>query len=180
MKQKGFTLIELMITLVVMGILLSAVVGTAQTVIANARLRAITDEFRTGLMTAKMEAIKRNSAITFNPDANGWDNGWNIKIPANFIPTGMTADPDGNLELHSKAVPTAVLTVTTDVTTTAVRFTGTGRPDAPVKFSFKPTDKTCPKDDPHSEFTCLNVEVTSGGQIKVCNPNAEKKSGYGC
>lgn len=161
-KYNGFTLIELMITLTVLGILLMSVVGFAGTYVSNAKLRSITDEFRTGLMTAKIEAIKRNSKIDFTATSNG---SWSIAIPAAYTESGdiqslQHKDIDGNsLYVVGKDVD--------NVSVSVISFTGSGRPTVSKNVTFSVTipNKTCGVD-----ITCLNVLVTTGGQIKVIKP----------
>ena len=180
MKQKGFTLIELMITLVVMGILLMSVVGMAQTFITNAKLRTSAEEFRTAITTAKVEAVKRNASIIFNSDSTG---GWGIDIASAFTVSGSIE------HLQTKATTSLLSVVALDKdgnAFTKFRFTGTGRPSSdtstevptppnyPITYSFSVANKSCGSD---SGITCLNVVITGGGQIKVCNPEATNISG---
>src|ERR1035437_6160157 len=188
MKQKGFTLVEILITLTVLSILLMGVVGMASSFVINAKLRSTVDEFKTGLSTAKIEAIKRNASIIFTPNSDG---GWEIAIASSFTTSGSIE------KLQSKAMSSSNLTVTavdgagTTLTTATskFRFTGSGRPSSdtstevptppqyPITFKFTATGKTCGSD---SGITCLNVTLTSGGQLKTCNPEAASTSIYGC
>jgi len=153
-----------MISLAVMGILLMSVVGLAQSYIANARLRTTADELRVGLMTARIEAIKRNTVIAFTPSSTG---GWSMEDIYNSTP------------LPQKSITTTPITVTVldknGNSISKVSFTGSGRPGSkipdtstvinyPLKLSVKPTVA-------NSDITDLEVRLESGGQIKVCNPN---------
>ncbi len=79
--QGGFTLIELMVTLTVMGILMSVGIPAFQNFIAAQKVKTAAYEFTTSLVLARSEAIKRNGAITLAPDTAGvWGNGWTVKF----------------------------------------------------------------------------------------------------
>lgn len=62
---RGFTLIELIVTLAVVVILSTIAVPGFQTVIASSRLAADHNEIVTGLATARSEAVKRREDVTF-------------------------------------------------------------------------------------------------------------------
>jgi len=184
-KSKGFTIIELMVVLSITVFLAISSVGMVGTYITNAKLRANADDIRIGLLTAKTEAIKRNSQIVIKPDAAGWASGWNIWIPANYTQTGTA---DQALQSRSAATNNISISATDKNGTTmaAVYFTGSGRPSTtiaspptyPITFSLVPTGQSCPTSSTVSDYTCLNVVLDSGGQVKICNPLSTNI--YGC
>lgn len=72
-RNSGMTLIELMVTLVVAGILFSLAIPSMRTIIQNTRIANQTNEMITDLNFARSEAIKRASNVTIcnsnNPTA---------------------------------------------------------------------------------------------------------------
>jgi type IV fimbrial biogenesis protein FimT len=91
---RGFTLIELMVTLAVATILLTVALPNFQTFIKRNALTARTNNFIADLHFARSEAAKRGGDVSVCPSSNGttcdtsaanWKNGWSI------IPTGQTA-----------------------------------------------------------------------------------------
>ena len=60
-KQKGFTLIELMITAVVLAIVLSIAIPSFSAVLLNNRISATADELHTAVQLARSEEIGRAS-----------------------------------------------------------------------------------------------------------------------
>lgn len=87
-NQRGFTLVELMITLVIAAILVSVAVPNFTNIIQNNRATAQANEFLTALSIARSEALKRGEAITMTTagtadDANDWAGGWTITDTAN-------------------------------------------------------------------------------------------------
>jgi len=64
MREKGFTLIELMITLAIAAILLTVAVPSFQSLIENNRLATNVNQVITILHYLKSEAVKRNVAVS--------------------------------------------------------------------------------------------------------------------
>ncbi len=80
-KVKGFTLIELMMTLAIAAILVSLAAPSFTDTIKNNRLTTQYNELVTQLTLARSEAIKRNTEIiVLNNDGNesNWHKGWVI------------------------------------------------------------------------------------------------------
>lgn len=61
----GFTLVEFVITLVVLALLTFASLPSISTWLAGARVRNAAESFLAGLQKARMEAIRRNQAVGF-------------------------------------------------------------------------------------------------------------------
>jgi type IV fimbrial biogenesis protein FimT len=84
MASKGFTLIEMMITLAIAAILITAAVPSFQEFIKNNRLATQSNAFVTALQVARAEAIKRNLAVTVCKSRNGSDCNDDGTDPAGF------------------------------------------------------------------------------------------------
>jgi type IV fimbrial biogenesis protein FimT len=116
--QRGFTLIELMVTLAVMAIVLGLAVPGFQSVVNGNRLAGAANELMASLQTARMEAIRRNRRVTVCASANAnagenatcatsGVNGWIIFVDTNtdgdFDKAGDTllraTSLDGNVEV---------------------------------------------------------------------------------
>ena len=106
-KHTGFTLIELMITLAIVGVLLLVGLPSLKTTMQGNQVVAATNELLSALHVARSEAIKLNSRVSICPtagdgttdcDGSDWSNGWVVFVDG--------ADPAGNLE-HSGAACTA-------------------------------------------------------------------------
>lgn len=61
----GFSVLELMVTLAVLGVLLAAAAPTFGAWIANSRVRAVTENLQNGLRLAQAEAIRRSRVVVF-------------------------------------------------------------------------------------------------------------------
>jgi len=61
----GFTIVELMVTLVLMAILMALAMPSFNAWIRNGKLRAVGDSLQTGLRLAQAEALRRNRQVVF-------------------------------------------------------------------------------------------------------------------
>jgi len=98
-KQQGFTLIELIVTIAIAGILLGIAIPNFNSAISNSRLTTSANEFMTALNIAKSEAIKRGNQITIRrkgATSSQWDTGWDIFIDQN---ADNTFSDDGDTSL---------------------------------------------------------------------------------
>lgn len=77
-KRNGFTLIELMITVAIVGILLVVAIPSFSQTIRNNRLTTNINELVASLNFARSEAVKRNYAVSVRKTGTYWESGWII------------------------------------------------------------------------------------------------------
>lgn len=77
---RGFTLIELMITLAVAGVVLSTALPNFIQAINNNRLATNTNDFIASLNLARSEAIKRGVNVVVAKTGANWENGWQVFV----------------------------------------------------------------------------------------------------
>lgn len=76
--QKGFTLIELMVTIAVLAVVLSIGIPSFNTLINNNRVASQINRFVVALNYARSEAIKRREDISITAVGGDWSQGWNV------------------------------------------------------------------------------------------------------
>lgn len=183
-RQRGVTLVELIVTLAVMALLMFAVVPDLTGIMANARLRSAAEATSAGLQRARMEAMRTNTNVTFwmttSNASYALDNscalsssGMSWVVSLND-PTGAcagnvsdTAAPMIKLkhDAGEAAQTVAVAGKQGDRATTAsdVGFDGFGRISGGLLRYIDFTHT-------HTEARALRIEMTNSGVIRVCEP----------
>jgi len=85
-KYLGFTLIELIVTMAIAGIMLGIAIPSFNDAIVNSRLTTVANKLMTSLNIAKSEAIKRGYQITIRRKGateKEWHSGWDIFVDIN-------------------------------------------------------------------------------------------------
>lgn len=80
--QRGFTLIELMITLAILAILVSATAPSFTRMIEDNRVTTQANTLLSSFSLARFEAIKRGVNVTVTPKSGGYGNGWCVHTGA--------------------------------------------------------------------------------------------------
>lgn len=124
-KSSGFTLVELMMTLVVLAILLGVGVPSFNSVMLNVRTSALTTDITSALNLARSEAITRSARVDVCPSSNGtgctgsWTDGWIVIVNGAAQPLRVFPQPRMNSTIAQ--TPTA---------NTAIGFGPLGQPIA--------------------------------------------------
>ncbi|WP_211453321.1 GspH/FimT family pseudopilin [Collimonas antrihumi] len=147
-SSAGFSLIELMITIVVMTILLAVAIPSMQSFIAQNRLSGNANEFIAATMLARSEAIKRggavkicrsvsadvSSTITCDTSDNDWKTGWLVLVENSSDSTkNEVLARQGTLVVGTTVTPTSTATTPTSIVYNAM---GAPTQAPPSTFAF--------------------------------------------
>ncbi len=154
--QKGFTLLELIVTLAVAAIVLTMGVPSFQALIRNHRLVTLTNEFIGALHLTRSEAIKRNHRVTLCKsadglkctDSDGYERGWIV-----FDDPNDNADVDTDT---NKTVETVIRVFQGPSTSTGITLQGN-----------RPVRKYVSYDA--LGFSRLASEAFQAGSLTVCH-----------
>ena len=181
---RGFSLVEVVVTMAIAAILLSLGLPAWQTYLNNSRLRTTAQSFLTGIQAARTEAVRRNSNIDFAlTDAANLDEtsaavaggrGWVIRTAdgVTFIEGKSFEEGAGNNGVVVNSGATSVITFTGLGTTTLA---------ADFRLSFSnPNGGNCVGGTPAGPMRCLDIAIMRGGQSKLCDPTVAADDTRSC
>jgi type IV fimbrial biogenesis protein FimT len=113
--ESGFTLIELMVTVVLAGTVLTVGVPSFREMIQQNRVAAASNSFVTALHYARSEAIRRGLAVSVCRSADssscaaagGWEQGWIVFTDSAALPRG-TVDAGEEVLKAARALTTGL------------------------------------------------------------------------
>ncbi|BFI95599.1 MAG: hypothetical protein RSP_11090 [Rhodanobacter sp.] len=126
-RERGFTIVELMITIAVAAILLMIAVPSFRSMLASSKLTAATNALVGGLSEARMEAIQRNSAAQFCSDAGSSNTTDTLGKQCSISGGGAVVATTGSTATTVRAAPASLATpVQLSGSIVAIRFNGQG------------------------------------------------------
>ena len=172
--RRGFTLIEILITLSIVGIVLALGAPAFGAWIQNTQIRSAAESMLTGIKLARTEAAKSNCASHFQLT----DTGGTLSTAGPYWLVVSDAFDDGAKVVCDPDQPTIVRSrVSVDGTANAVYaasqdntdFDSLGRIAGGLVVDVtNPTGGACVASS--GPMRCLRIIVTAGGQARMCDP----------
>lgn len=172
--QRGFTLTELLMAIVIAGILVAIALPSYSDLIASNRITAQANDFITTLATARSEAIRRGLPVCvkrLGTTEKDWSSGWEVFVDGT---TARTFASDGDrcktagasLQTHDALTGGNTLS-TGDNFKTSIRFNALGvavnNTDTGISDSFS----LCRQDNGTGKSKSISVSTT--GLVSVSN-----------
>lgn len=86
---RGFTLIEVLLVIVVMGVLLSLAAPSFVTFTASQKVKTASFDLYATMVFARSEALKRRQVVTVTPNGGDWAAGWTVSTNIGGTPTTL-------------------------------------------------------------------------------------------
>jgi type IV fimbrial biogenesis protein FimT len=156
---EGFTIIEVLFSVVILGILILLAAPTFGEWLQSQQLRAAADASLNGLQVARAEAIRRNGPVQIVFAAP--QTGWTVLEAGNALQTRS----------HDEGTSNAILTVTpngaTTVTFSAIGSVTTNADGSPTIQRLDITNPRGGACQPAGAMRCLRVVVLA---VRMCDP----------
>ena len=128
-SQKGFTLIELVVTLTILTLLTTLAVPSFRGYLSNQLVKSLSYELMASLRYARSEAVKRNATVSVVANDAGWGAGWSIQ------------DSGGNV-IRSRSANASAWSIVEASSQTSIGFKGNGRCSNAASFSVCDSDSS--------------------------------------
>jgi type IV fimbrial biogenesis protein FimT len=187
MRQRGFTLIELMVTVSVLVLILFMALPSIGTWLDNTRIRNTADSLQSGLQQARSEAVRQNRNVSFwlvsianaavlsnDCTLSGGSSSWIVSVnspighcgdspsttSSPMIVVGRAAGDSGGRVVAS-AVQSDLATAGTTVT-----FNGFGR----IANSDAISQINVTGNGSSTQYRQLRLELSPAGEVRMCDP----------
>lgn len=174
---KGFTLIELMVTVALVAVLMAVAVPSMTTFQRNAQLTSFSNTLLSAINAARGEAMKRGQpAMVVPTDGSNWSSGWVVFVD---LDRSQTYSETTDFTVLKREAPPSYLAITVTGTASAsppyIMFDASGYAKNKAggfpgnqSFNIKRSDATG-----IDEFAqTRRIKIASTGRVRVCTPKS--------
>ena len=178
---RGFTMIELAVTLALLGILFALGLPSFMSWVRSSQVRTVADALQGGVRRAQTEAVRLNQPVVLsftnatpnlNAAAVAGGKNWSIQSilqfdkPAAFLSGGSMADAGSNVAITGTSNALCFNSNGRLIAPAAPGVPGAACIASPLQFDVQPTAYDQSKGDRR-----LRVLVAIGGQVRMCDPD---------
>lgn len=161
-RADGFTLLEVLVVMAIMGILMAVGVPGIKTLLNVQKMKSATFDLVTTAMLARSEAIKwggaSSSSISIVAPSNDFSNGWCI-VFTSATACSLSAPVDGVMQVIK---PTANMTYAYQGTAAPIVFTRTGRLVGSTPVTLRVTDI-----DNYATPRCVTFDINGNARVRA-------------
>lgn len=202
-RQRGVTLLELLVALVILGVLMALAAPNFANWITGTRIRSTAESMLAGLQYARSEATTRNAQVRFQLTSSLDAACTRSTTRGNWVVDMVDNDAADSVEGRCNSAPSdtvapSILQVRSATETGAgvdiaasadqVIFNGLGRQvaiapaanAAEVTVDITPVAARGTCVAAGGSVTCLRIVVTTGGLVRMCNPSAPAGDPQAC
>ena len=177
MRQSGFTLVEVLVAMAIMGILMAVAMPEVASFLQTNKMKAAASDVFSGVQLARAEAVRRNLPVQFGLTASP------VALNAVAAPVYSASgtnwvvgfqDPAINAYrvITSRSAADGKSGITVTAPTASITYTALGATTlgATAVIDVKnPAAGTCLADG--GTVRCLRIAITAGGQSRICDPS---------
>lgn len=171
-NARGFSLIELMVTIAIVAILAALAAPSFKSLLLNSQIRTAGQALTDGLNLARVEAIRRNERVIFS---KGTQSAWTVSLESDLSILQSRPFSEGSSSVTVTVTPTGA---------TRVTFDGLGRVVTNADATATITQMAI--DVPTTSLSAaqskdLRIDIANpGGAVRLCDPNGTAGVGAGC
>jgi type IV fimbrial biogenesis protein FimT len=108
LRQRGFTVIEILLVIVIIGVLLAIAAPSFVTFTSAQKVKTASFDLYAAMMFARSEAIKRRANVTITPVSSNWKNGWTVTTTIGGVDTTLRAQDSLSGVIFTTSSPNVV------------------------------------------------------------------------
>lgn len=174
-RSGGFTLIELMVAVAVLGVLLTVGLPSFRQMLQNYQVRVAAESIANGIQRARAEAVTRNAQVQF---VLGSDTSWTVDYVTKPVVTDPPLDSRSSAEGSTNATRTAVAADGSTAATT-ITFNSFGQvvTNADASQTLRTVNISTSATGGNQ---ALRITIGAGGAARVCDPSLPTSNVRAC